>query len=42
MKKPYLTWGMANYLPQQLSSEDEQAIQMHTEWLKREYIDTAK
>ena len=37
IKKTYLTWGMANYLPKQLSSEDEHAIQMHTEWLKRKY-----
>ena len=40
INKPYPTWGMSNYLPKQLSSEDEHAIQMHTEWLKREYIKT--
>ena len=37
-----LTWGMANYLPPQLESEDDTASDMHIQSLKREYCKTEK
>ena len=35
-----LTWGMANFLPPPLASEDEASIQLHKEWLKAEFKKT--
>lgn len=32
-----LTWGMANFLPAPLASEDDTSIQLHKEWLKDEF-----
>ena len=34
--KSPLMWGLAKYLPGRQSSEDDQSIAMHLEWLKNE------
>lgn len=35
-----LTWGMANFLPNQPESEDDAAVELHKQWLQQEYIKT--
>lgn len=31
------TWGLSNYLPEELLTEDEETINQHIEWMKKEY-----
>ncbi|XP_071086230.1 sterile alpha motif domain-containing protein 3-like [Haliotis cracherodii] len=40
-KRVNLTWGLANFLPPPLPSEDSESIEAHVDWLQREFKKTA-